>query len=61
MAEETNNWTKSTLFLLPMIEDVLGPYYKSYGFQNVYLSDHQYETIHEECLYVLYKPRFTQA
>ncbi len=61
MADDLNNWTKSTLFLLPMIEDVLGPYYKSYGFQNVYLSDHQYETIHENCLYVLYKPRFTQA
>ena len=61
MAERMNNWTKSTLFLLPMIEDILGPYYKSYGFLNMYLSDHQYETVHENCLYVLYKPRFTQA
>ena len=45
MKTQVDNWTKSTLFLLPMIEDILGPYYKSYGFKNLYLGDHGYECL----------------
>tara|TARA_R100001594_G_scaffold136094_3_gene178255 strand:+ start:320 stop:895 length:576 start_codon:yes stop_codon:yes gene_type:complete len=61
METKKDNWTKSTLFLLPMIEDILGPYYKSYGFQNLYLGDHGYECLWEYSLYALFKPRFTQS
>jgi len=60
MKTKMDNWTKSTLFLLPMIEEVLGAYYKSYGFKNLYLADHGYECLYDYCVYGLYKPRFTQ-
>lgn len=46
----------SNLFLLPAIRLNI-PLLKDNGLENVYLGDHKYEIIHENCLYLLFSPK----
>lgn len=53
------DWNDTTRFLFPVLKlDVKT--LKNYGFVNAYLSDHLYDVLYDEHLYLLFNPAFTK-